>query len=56
MREVISSYMEELSDDDVTQNQESNIGLVIDGEVCQHLSYQQQQLFYGPLSGTTQVS
>jgi len=32
--------MEELSADDVRQDQESNVGLVIDGEVCQQLSYQ----------------
>jgi len=36
MVEVLSSYMEELSEDDVRQDQESNIGLVIDGEVCKH--------------------
>jgi len=36
MVEVLSSYMEELSEDDVRQDQESNIGLVIDGEVCKN--------------------
>jgi len=40
MKEVLNSYMEELSADDVRQDQESNVGLVIDGEVCQQLSYQ----------------
>jgi len=36
--EVVNSYTEEFADDHVRQDQESNIGLVIDGEVCRHLS------------------
>ena len=38
MVDVLSSSMEELSEGDVVQDQESNIGLVIDGEVCKRLS------------------
>jgi len=36
--EVLSSYMEEVSDGQVGEDQESDIGLVIDGEVCSHVS------------------
>jgi len=39
--EVLSSYIEELSEDDDRQEEEMNVGLVIDGEVCKHLPCQQ---------------
>ena len=35
---VLNSYMEEFANVDGQQDQESNIGLVIDGEVCKHSS------------------
>jgi len=34
--EVLTNFMEEYSDVSGEQNQESNIGLVVDGEVCRH--------------------
>ena len=36
MIEVLTNFMEEYSDVSGEQNQESNIGLVVDGEVCRH--------------------
>jgi len=36
--EVLSSYMEEVTDSQIGEDQESDIGLVIDGEVCSHVS------------------
>jgi len=38
MAEALTNYMEEFADDYAPQDQESNIGLVIDGEVCKHFS------------------
>ena len=34
MIEVLNSYQEELAEEQAQQDQESNVGLVIDGEVC----------------------
>ena len=36
MVEVLTNYMEESADVSDQQNQETNIGLVVDGEVCIH--------------------
>ena len=38
MKSILDSYAEEFDDEHNQQDQESNIGLVIDGEVCKHLS------------------
>ena len=35
MKEVLSSYMEEYADE---LDRESNVGLVVDGEVCKNFS------------------
>jgi len=44
--EVLSSYMEEVTDSQIGEDQESDIGLVIDGEVCSHVSSDLRSWFY----------